>query len=100
MIGAQALIKTLVNSGVDVCFMNPGTSEMHFVHELDAVPPMRGVLAVFEGVATGAADATPGCPAGRRQSCCTWDRGWGTGWPTCTTPGAPIPRSWSSSART
>src|SRR5690242_21884260 len=36
--------------------MNPGTSEMHFVHELDAVPQMRGVLALFEGVATGAAD--------------------------------------------
>src|SRR5213075_1290648 len=36
--------------------MNPGTSEMHFVHELDAVPEMRGVLTLFEGVATGAAD--------------------------------------------
>src|SRR5215467_13150934 len=56
MIGAQALIQTLVDSGVDVCFMNPGTSEMHFVHELDAVPQMHGVLALFEGVATGAAD--------------------------------------------
>src|SRR5215471_19479916 len=49
-------MQTLVDSGVDVCFMNPGTSEMHFVHELDAVPQMRGVLALFEGVATGAAD--------------------------------------------
>src|SRR5690242_16550178 len=56
MIGARALIQTLVDSGVDTCFMNPGTSEMHFVHELDAVPRMRGVLALFEGVATGAAD--------------------------------------------
>jgi acetolactate synthase I/II/III large subunit len=56
VIGAQALIQTLVDSGVDVCFMNPGTSEMHFVHQLDAVPQMRGVLALFEGVATGAAD--------------------------------------------
>lgn len=56
MIGAQALIQTLVDSGVEVCFMNPGTSEMHFVHQLDAVPKMRGVLALFEGVATGAAD--------------------------------------------
>src|SRR4051794_15527654 len=36
--------------------MNPGTSEMHFVAALDAVPEMRGVLALFEGVATGAAD--------------------------------------------
>jgi acetolactate synthase-1/2/3 large subunit len=56
MNGAQALIRTLVDSGVDVCFMNPGTSEMHFVAALDDVPEMRGVLALFEGVATGAAD--------------------------------------------
>jgi acetolactate synthase-1/2/3 large subunit len=56
MNGAQALIRTLVGCGVDVCFMNPGTSEMHFVAALDAVPEMRGVLALFEGVATGAAD--------------------------------------------
>ena len=54
--GAQALIRTLVASGVDTCFTNPGTSEMHFVAALDAVPEMRGVLALFEGVATGAAD--------------------------------------------
>ena len=56
MNGAQALINTLVDGGVDVCFANPGTSEMHFVAALDAVPQMRGVLALFEGVATGAAD--------------------------------------------
>src|ERR1700748_3727936 len=49
-------MQTLVDSGVDTCCMTPGTSEMHFVHELDAVPQMRGVLALFEGVATGAAD--------------------------------------------
>ena len=56
MNGAQSLIRTLVDSGVEVCFMNPGTSEMHFVAALDDVPTMRGVLALFEGVATGAAD--------------------------------------------
>lgn len=56
MNGGQALIRTLVNAGIDVCFMNPGTSEMHFVAALDDVPEMRGVLALFEGVATGAAD--------------------------------------------
>ena len=56
MNGAQALINTLVDGGVDVCFANPGTSEMHFVAALDTVPKMRGVLALFEGVATGAAD--------------------------------------------
>jgi len=56
MNGSQALITSLVDAGVEVCFMNPGTSEMHFVHALDSVPRMRGVLALFEGVATGAAD--------------------------------------------
>ena len=56
MNGAQALIRTLAGSGVGVCFSNPGTSEMHFVAALDTVPEMRGVLCLFEGVATGAAD--------------------------------------------
>src|SRR6202167_4844533 len=56
MNGAQALIRTLTGSGVDVCFSNPGTSEMHFVAALDQVPEMRGILCLFEGVATGAAD--------------------------------------------
>lgn len=55
MNGAKALIKTLSNSGVDTCFTNPGTSEMHFVAALDD-SDMRGVLCLFEGVATGAAD--------------------------------------------
>ena len=54
--GAQALMKTLVDAGVEVCFSNPGTSEMHFVAALDSEPKMRAVLALFEGVATGAAD--------------------------------------------
>lgn len=54
--GAQALIKTLVDAGIEVCFTNPGTSEMHFVAALDGEPKMRAVLALFEGVATGAAD--------------------------------------------
>ena len=51
-----SLIRTLVANGVDTCFTNPGTSEMHFVAALDTVPEMHGVLALFEGVATGAAD--------------------------------------------
>jgi acetolactate synthase-1/2/3 large subunit len=54
--GAQALMQTLVNCGVEVCFTNPGTSEMHFVAALDSAPGMRAVLCLFEGVATGAAD--------------------------------------------
>jgi len=54
--GAQALMKTLADAGIEVCFTNPGTSEMHFVAALDSEPRMRAVLALFEGVATGAAD--------------------------------------------
>jgi len=54
--GAQALMRTLVDAGVTTCFTNPGTSEMHFVAALDSAPEMRPVLALFEGVATGAAD--------------------------------------------
>ena len=56
MNGAESLVRTLLASDVDVCFTNPGTSEMHFVAALDSVPGMRCVLALFEGVATGAAD--------------------------------------------
>ena len=56
MNGAQSLIGTLVRSDVNVCFTNPGTSEMHFVAALDHVPEMKAVLVLFEGVATGAAD--------------------------------------------
>jgi len=56
MNGAEALVKTLVASGVEVCFGNPGTSEMHFVATLDRVTGMRPVLCLFEGVVTGAAD--------------------------------------------
>jgi acetolactate synthase I/II/III large subunit len=54
--GAQALIRTLVDAGVQTCFTNPGTSEIHIVAALDSVPEMRAILTVFEGVATGAAD--------------------------------------------
>jgi acetolactate synthase-1/2/3 large subunit len=50
------LLKTLADAGVEVCFSNPGTSEMHFVAALDHEPRMRAVLSLFEGVATGAAD--------------------------------------------
>ena len=56
MNGAEALVRTLLAGGIDTCFANPGTSEMHFVAALDRYPAMRCVLALFEGVATGAAD--------------------------------------------
>ena len=101
MNGAQAVVRTLVDSGVTTCFANPGTSEMHFVAALDAVPEMRGVLCLFEGVGDRRGrrlrpdDRRPG---GRR--CCTWARAWPTGWPTCTTPAARTRRCSRSSATT
>ncbi len=54
-LGADALMQTMVDAGIDTCFTNPGTSEMHFVAALDG-SPIRAVLVLFEGVATGAAD--------------------------------------------
>ena len=56
MNGGDSLIKTLEDAGVEVCFTNPGTSEMHMVGALDASTKMRPVLVLFEGVASGAAD--------------------------------------------
>jgi acetolactate synthase I/II/III large subunit len=56
MNGADALCDTLLAGGIDTCFANPGTSEMHFVAALDRKPRMRCVLGMFEGVVTGAAD--------------------------------------------
>ena len=56
MNGAESLVRTLVKGGVEVCFANPGTSEMHFVGALDRVEGMRCVLGLFEGVCSGAAD--------------------------------------------
>ena len=54
--GADTLVSTLLAGGVDTCFTNPGTSEMHFVAALDRNAQMRSVLGLFEGVVTGAAD--------------------------------------------
>src|SRR5215469_4879779 len=56
MNGAQSLVSTLIAGGVEACFANPGTSEMHIVAALDRLPGMRCVLGLFEGVVTGAAD--------------------------------------------
>jgi acetolactate synthase-1/2/3 large subunit len=56
MNGAECLLRTLLANDVDLCLMNPGTSEMQFVSALDRVPRMRGVLGLFEGVCSGAAD--------------------------------------------
>ena len=70
MNGAESLVRTLVAGKVDVCFANPGTSEMHFVAALDRVEGMRCVLGLFEGVVTGAADGyyrMKGTPASTLQ---------------------------------
>ena len=56
MNGAESLVGTLAGAGLEVCFANPGTSEMHFVSALDRVGGLRCVLGLFEGVVTGAAD--------------------------------------------
>ncbi len=56
MNGAHSMLQTLVNNDVTVCFANPGTSEIYSVGAFDQIPEMRGVLCLFEGVATGAAD--------------------------------------------
>src|SRR5258708_18616372 len=56
MNGAESLIRTALDAGIEVCFANPGTTEMPLVAALDAVAGMRAVLGLFEGVCTGAAD--------------------------------------------
>jgi len=56
MNGAENLLDTLVQSGVEVCFANPGTSEMHLVAAIGRSERMRPVLCLFEGVVSGAAD--------------------------------------------
>jgi acetolactate synthase-1/2/3 large subunit len=56
MNGAESLLGSLVAGGIEVCFMNPGTSEIHLVEALDRVGRLRGVACLFEGVASGAAD--------------------------------------------
>jgi len=101
MNGAQSLVQTLVNCGVDTCFANPGTSEMHLVAALDTVKGLRPVLCLFEGVATGAADGY-GRIAGKPAAtpCCIWGRVSPTALPTCTTPAARGRRSSTWSATT
>jgi len=56
MNGADTLIKTLIDAGVEVCFANPGTSEMQIVAAIDVHDGIRPILGLFEGVVSGAAD--------------------------------------------
>ena len=56
MNGARAIVSTAVAAGMDVCFANPGPTELDLVAALDATAGVRAVLGTFEGVCTGAAD--------------------------------------------
>ena len=56
MTGAEVVLRTAIAAGIDACFANPGTTELPLVQALDRCPAIRPVLAVFEGVCTGAAD--------------------------------------------
>ena len=56
MNGAESLIRTAIAAGVEVCFANPGTTEMPLVAALDSAEGLRAILGLFEGVCTGAAD--------------------------------------------
>ena len=89
MNGAESLVHTLLGSGVDTCFANPGTSEMHFVAALDRVPGMRCVL----GAVRGRRDRRrrrlrAHGRASRRRRCCIAGPASPTASPTCTTPAA------------
>ena len=80
MNGAESLVRTLLGGGVDTCFTNPGTSEIHVVAALDRAPEMRCILGLFEGVVTGAAD---GYARMAEKPACTLlhlGPGWAMGW--------------------
>ena len=68
MNGAEALVATAVSAGVEICFANPGTTELPLVMALDSVPGLRGILCLHENVATGAADGY-GRMAGKPAMC-------------------------------
>ena len=86
MNGAESLVRTLVTGGVDICFTNPGTSEMHFCAALDKVDGMRCILGLFEGVVTGAADGYGRMKDGPAATLLQRGPDWETVWPTCTMP--------------
>ena len=87
MTGAESVLRTLSGSGIDTCFANPGTSEMHLVSALDRVPEVRPILTLFEGVASRRRGRLR--PDDRRappRRCCTSGRASGTRSRTSTTP--------------
>ena len=86
MNGAETLVETLLASGVNVCFANPGTSEMHFVAALDRHPEMRCILCLFEGGVSGAADGYYRMTGEVAATILHLAPASGTPSPTCTTP--------------
>lgn len=80
MNGAEALVETMLASGVSVCFANPGTSEMHFVAALDTHPEMRCILCLFEGGVTGAADGYARMSGNVAGTLLHLGPGFGNGW--------------------
>ena len=87
MNGADRLCDELLVNDVDVCFANPGTSEMHFVAALDRKPRMRCVLGLFEGVVTPRRTAMLAWPTSPRRRCCISGRVSQTALRTFITPG-------------
>ena len=85
--GAEALVRTLIAGGVDTCFANPGTSEMHFVAALDRIPGIRCVLGLQENTVTGMADGYSASPAARQPRCCIAGRAMPTALRMFTMPG-------------
>ena len=100
MNGAESLARTLVAGGVNVCFTNPGTSEMHFVAALDKVDGIRCVLGLFEGVVTGAADGYWRMADRPAATLLHLGPASATGSPTSTTRARPARGSSTSSAST
>jgi acetolactate synthase-1/2/3 large subunit len=80
MTGGEALVRTLLGSGISVCFANPGTSEMSFVAALDAHPDMRCILCLFEGGVTGAADGYARMTGEPAVTLLHLGPGYGNGW--------------------
>ena len=73
MNGAEALVATAISTGLEVCFANPGTTELPLVMALDSVPGLRSILCLHENVATGAADGYGRMAGSRPCACFTWE---------------------------
>ena len=92
MNGAESLIRTALAAGINVCFANPGTTEMPLVAALDGVEGMRAVLGLFEGVCSGAADGYARMTDRPALTLPIWVPASPTASPICTTRAAPVRR--------